>query len=168
MLWLEIFTGVKPWLLFLGYRQWRTLNPKTAKTSGDDKKQMERLKKWQTSWTKAEQEDKPLLILGDMNIGVTTWLNPASTETAYQYSRKTFLNQLKDMANMTNLELLKTGPTRQQGKAQPSTLDLSFTNMPQLISSPELYTSTSDHSIIVLNKTSKWKQGNLPVRKGRS
>ena len=71
MIWLEIYTSAKPWLLFIGYRQFATLNPRTAKASRDIKKQLERIKKWEVSWTQAEQEGKPLLILGDMNIDVS-------------------------------------------------------------------------------------------------
>ena len=103
MIWLEVFTSTKPWLLFLGYRQFSTLDPKTAESSLKMIKQIERLQKWQTAWAQAEKEEKPMLLMGDMNIDVSTWVNPQLQPTSYQSSKKSLLKLLKDMALMCNL-----------------------------------------------------------------
>ena len=67
--WLEM-TGArhKPWLLFLGYREWESPTKGSLYGSRSIKDQCERLSIWGRSWERALLEGKPLYIMGDINI----------------------------------------------------------------------------------------------------
>ena len=84
-IWLEFSnSGKKPFLIFIGYREWRCLHIKKKPKSDSRDEQLERLEIWNQSWTKAESENKMLILLGDFNIDVQPWVNPLNILTPYQ------------------------------------------------------------------------------------
>ena len=67
-LWLEVNpTSSKPYLIFIGYREWRSLLDKDKKFSGLVKQQQLRLEGWNESWARAESENKLMILMGDWN-----------------------------------------------------------------------------------------------------
>ena len=111
LLWIE-FNAETPsaWLLGIGYREWRTLNPTTKASSITLKSQLLRLESWEQSCNKAANEDKPIFFMSDCNIDVQPWHNPNAKLTDYQYQRKPLLSKLKEIAVANGLSLLKTLP----------------------------------------------------------
>ena len=70
-IWIEISPdSTKSWLLFVGYREWRSLLDKDKEKSLKMEQQLIRLEKWNESWKKADKEGKPMYIMGDLNIDV--------------------------------------------------------------------------------------------------
>ena len=169
LIWLEILSDIKkPWLIGVGYRQWRTLDNKDNKTSGSIKCQMERFNGWNQSIAKANAEMKPIVLMGDINIDVTPWLFPDKELSDYQVSMKPILTMLKSIACEQELDLVKTLPTRHQGNNVPSILDLILTNIPAQLSVPTLVDSSSDHKVIIFTKTIPVKSKVTVIRKARS
>ena len=84
MIWLEIKSKKsKPWLIMIGYRQWRTLGKNGGKKSGTMTAQITRLKLYERAILNAGKENKEIIITGDMNIDVTPWTNPSKPLTLY-------------------------------------------------------------------------------------
>ena len=105
-IWLEIDFGTKfAWLAFFGYREWRSLG-KNKKHSGDMAQQLVRLNEWQSSWSKAETEGLPMIIMGDFNIDVRPWTSPNISLTDYQKSMTSVRNALINMAQENNLNII--------------------------------------------------------------
>ena len=155
-IWVEFNAGTSSaWLLFTGYREWRTLDPKKRVESGSQSSQLKRLDSWQDSWVLASSEGKPVFIIGDLNIDVQPWLDQSTDLTDYQVQRKPLLNKLKEMAGINDLSLLATPPTRSQGQDRDSTIDIVLTNKAELINSVELLPSSSDHRVVVVRKEAK-------------
>ena len=168
-LWVEFNPGSKKaWLLNVGYREWRSLVDKDKTFSISTKAQLTRLSSWETSWTKAESEGKPMIIGGDFNVDVSYWNGQYENASDYRKTKKTVLSKFKEMGTLLNLELIKTPPTRFQRSSIPSTLDVIFTNKPELISTPVLISSSSDHKMIIVTKTGKVVPEQLNVIYARS
>ena len=156
IIWLEISVSpAKSWLIMIGYRQWRCLTKKKHETSGSISAQCDRFKMWCNSWKKAEYEGKDVTIIGDLNIDVLPWSNSATTLSSHQQTMTPLLRMMKEEANCLNFSLIKTEPTRFQGPAAPSTLDIILTNHPELIKNTQLLQSSSDHKIIMFSKNIK-------------
>ena len=152
-IWLEFNSGTKgAWLLFLGYREWRTLHCKDKQKSQSTKEQLVRLTGWEESWIKANEEEKPIVIMGDLNVDAETWMNPKLKKNA---NNQSVLNQMMSMSSLIDAKLLKSEPTRYQGKAKPSTLDLVLTTKVELLSNLTLHNSESDHKVISVIYSSK-------------
>ena len=99
-IWLEMNqNSPSPWLIFCGYREWCTLERKGNKESRTILNQTERLLRWQEMWRKAEQENKPMYLFGDMNLDVSSWTHPGDSQTPYQVLMQPLLNLLKEMAD---------------------------------------------------------------------
>ena len=164
LVWLEILSNPKqPWLVAVGYRQWRSLDGEDKKESGTTKSQKDRFQLWNNSLTKAQAELKPVVLMGDINIDVTPWLHPDR-----QLSESPLLKMLKATASQLEFSLIKTEPTRHQGEDVPSVLDLILTNIPAQLSTPILIDSSSDHKVIFFHKSTKVKAKVLLIRKARS
>ena len=169
LIWLEIAaTKAKSWLLAIGYRQWRTLKGKKSATSMSMSAQLDRFSNWCNSWQKANSEGKPVFIIGDLNIDVSAWSKKSSEKTPYQNSKSDLLNMLKETSYQLSLTLIKTPPTRFQGGDEPSTLDIILSNKPELINTPLLVQTTSDHKLVIFRKEVKMRQNMIPSRKARS
>ena len=168
IIWIEFNVGSpSAWLLFTGYREWRTLNPKNRLESGSMTSQLKRLDQWDESWRSANAENKPMFIMCDSNIDVRPWLNPELVLTLYQKQMKTYLTKLKEMASSNGLTLLPTPPTRSQGQDAETTIDIVMSNMPQLIQTVELIQSSSDHCILLFTKDAKIKVAQQQPRTAR-
>ena len=157
-IWIEINPqSANPYLVFIGYREWQSLvgKAKARKESGLMRQQLLRLATWGESWAKAEQEDKEMILLGDWNVDVRPWAHPTTPLTEYQKQRAPLLAMLKEMATSNGLELLLTEPTRKQGVAKPSTLDVVLTNRPKVIREVNLLPSSSDHLVIKVSRETK-------------
>ena len=156
LIWIEFNPkSPKSWLMLTCYREWRTLHETSKKESGSRKKQINRLRAWEESWCKAEEEGKPLVIVGDMNIDADPWLNPSIVPSSYQMSMKPILTIVMDMCSNLNIEILKSGPTRYQGKAKSSVLDLVLSNKMELLSNHTLINSSSDHKVVMVTFSGK-------------
>ena len=84
-IWHELFPGSKGAILvFFGYRQWCTLQATNKQRSRSTKQQLVRLSAWEESWVRAENEGKPLFILGDLNVDVQPWILPQTIKSLYQ------------------------------------------------------------------------------------
>ena len=168
LIWLEVKAKLtKSWLICIGYRQWRRLN-ENKKISENMTNQQARFAEWTKSWTLAQLEGKDMIITGDLNIDVMPWVNPQFIVTPYQASKATLLKLLKTTANILNLDLIKTAPTRYQGSDAPSILDIVLTNCPLQIPPPLLLDSTSDHKIVLIQKKCETKMTAAITRKARS
>ena len=155
-IWLEFEPGTqKAWLLFIGYREWRSLNSKDKKHSGSDQQQTERLATWEEPWNRAENEGKTMILAGDFNIDAGPWINPEIPLREYQSSKKKLLQNMQNICSSLNLDLFKTAPTRVQGKCKASTLDWVLSNKINLISNHEMFNSSTDHKIISFFRTGK-------------
>ena len=125
VIWLEFPNrGGKPFLVFIGYREWRCIHlkeNKKKKTSGNRTEQIKRLDDWNLSWSKAECENKMMILMGDYNIDLQPWFNPKIEMTEYQEYMSPMLEKLKEMCLTNNLEIIQTGHTRIQGKSKAST-----------------------------------------------
>ena len=169
LIWLEITTKAsKPWLAAVGYRQWRRLTDQDKNQSITIKSQIARLSEWSISWTKAHAEAKPMIIFGDLNIGVCPWIKPEQSTTPYQDAHSSLLLALKTLANQLNLKLIQTEHTRFQGTDTPSTLDIILTNIPHLISPPSLIETSSDHKMVLFRKNVTVKENAPQVRRARN
>ena len=154
--WLEFCPGSKKaWMLFGGYREWCCLHHTDKQESRSMKQQLQRLDKWEESWSMAEDEGKPLFLMGDFNVDVGPWFYPETTLTRYQKKQKLVLTRLKEMCFQLNLDILKSDPTRYQGNCTPSTLDVTISNRIDLISKPLLLNSSTDHKLVIITKTGK-------------
>ena len=168
-IWLEINPKTaKACLVFIGYREWRQLQAKNKKLNESMKQQLLRLESWAESWNKASNEGKSIIVLGDFNIDISTWVNPDIIPTLYQKQKKSLLDKLKEMAAEINLNVIKTRATRVQGNNFPSYLDLIMTNKQEIIENPILINSPSDHKIICFNMVNKAKQSGPDLKVGRS
>ena len=168
-IWIQINESKsKSWLILAGYRQWRTLTAKNKKTSETIQAQMIRFHKWCEKISLAEKEGKALVILGDLNIDVTPWTSQIMKPTTHQQTMAPLLQLLKETATKNNLTLSRTPPTRYQGSNTPSTLDILLTNIPEQLSSPLLFETSSDHKLVSFNKRMKVKDAIIPIRKARN
>ena len=157
-IWIEVNPqSTKPYLLFFGYREWRSLLDRDKKYSELMSQQKVRLSRWKESWFRAEKEGKLMILMGDWNIDVAPWINPSIPLTQYQIQRASMLTCLREMASENGLELMVTRPTRKQGAAKPSTIDVVFTNQPKVILGVSLVPSSSDHFILMVVKNSSNK-----------
>ena len=153
IIWVEINAGTSSaWLLFVGYREWRSLYGKNKAESGSQKNQLLRLELWQDSWALAEKENKPIFSLSDINVDVQPWLNQNLVLSEYQHQQKPILNKVREMATATNLHLIPTVATRFQGRDKESILDILLTNSPQMVHHVELIPSSTDHKIVLFHK----------------
>ena len=169
IIWIEINEGSSStWLLGIGYREWRTLNPKTRTTSGPIAQQISRLNSWEKSWLSATDENKPIILLNDINADVAPWLDPDIALTDYQIKIKPVLEKVRDMAENCGFNLIRTGTTRHQGSNKASTLDIILTNSPHLIQNVTLKPSSSDHKVVILKKETKAVKSNQEIRVARS
>ena len=169
MIWIEVITNpAKPWLLFLGYRQWRQLEAKNENKSRNMLNQKIRFQQWLGSWEMANNEGKQIILIGDMNIDVGPWLNPEIPLTEYQQSKSQLLSLIKTKTTQLNMELIRTKPTRYQGINVPSTLDVIFSNFPHLIIDHQLIEASSDHKIVLFQKAVNIKPKLQLINKMRS
>ena len=169
MIWIEVNKNTpSAWLLFVGYREWRSLLDKDKDKSVAMDQQLERLLKWKESWLLAEAEGKPMYAMGDMNIDVRPWTQPLCTITKYQEAKKSLLSALRQMAAETAMEIIATDYTRKQGGNQISILDILLTNVPATIAKATLHKSSSDHKIVVYEKTVTAKLKEPNIRRSRS
>ena len=165
LIWIEINPKTKDtWLVSIGYREWESQVKNRTNGSRDIKDQQERLQEWTNMWEKANLENKPILIAGDLNIEVKHWFEPNTQLTSYLKAQKNLLNQLKEATTTHSLDLIQTKPTRQQGKDPEATIDLVLTNKPERITNVTLTPSCSDHQIIsiTINHTKP-----IPTKKAR-
>ena len=168
-IWLEIKSSrSKPFLLFIGYREWRCLHDKNKKLSRSIAKQLDRLENWNKSWEKAEEEGKVMLMMGDFNVDISPWLNPELISTSYQISHRSLLDKLKLMCSQNNMKVISTNSTRIQGNNKASMLDLILTNDSKLFSNPLTLDSSSDHKVMLIHKAQKWKTNAPMIKKARS
>ena len=168
-IWIELSPdSTKPWLLFVGYREWRSLIDKDKEKSLSMEQQMNRLDKWRKSWKKAEVEGKSMYIMGDLNIDVIPWIKPNQILTKNQESKKNLLLTLREMAECTSMELIATEPTRKQGADIASTLDILLTNNPSTITSTFLVNSSSDHKVVIYERKTAEKKKESNCRKTRT
>ena len=167
-IWLEFFNENKPFLVFVGYREWCCLQARDKKLSRSMKEQLKRLDNWSLSWKKAEEENKTLIMLGDYNIDTRPWTHPHETITDYQYSMRSILDKLRDMCTSNNLDIIQLEHTRTQGPAQNSSLDVIISNRTDLLSQPTLIDSSSDHKVISINKAHKTINNTPRIRIARS
>ena len=140
--WLEIFPVREPaYLLNVGYREWadQLQTPKEGRTMIS---QENRLEIMLSSWTKAAEEEKTLVIVGDWNVNMLPWINQDQTTS------KPLLEMIQQAAADNNLTLLTRRATRAQGADEHSALDVIFTNSAEIISQIEYYPSSSDHQMI--------------------
>ena len=169
IIWVEINNDSNiSWLMCLGYREWHTLNKKNRLTSGSVAQQLIRLSSWETSWNNANSENKPIVILSDINVDVSPWLEPHLELTTYQKQQTIIRDKVKEMAENCNLQLIKTTTTRHQGSDKPSILDIILTNCPQTIHQIQLMPSSSDHKIVILKKEIKAIKATTEIRFTRS
>ena len=167
-IWLEIKdTPSKPYLLFMGYREWRSAKDDDKQLSGNKFNQMKRLNEWSMSWKRAEEEGKMLILMGDFNVDIMPWIDQADELTDYQASQRHYLDKLKLMCSQNNLGVLKTGATRFQGTQKASTIDIILSNKSELLDNPLLLNSSSDHKVICIHKIQKRSTVPPMIRKAR-
>ena len=143
------------YLVSLGYREWQSLSSEKKKESKTIDNQLDRLHEWTLSWQRAVTENKPVIIMGDLNIDVGPWVNPEFPLTPNQTAYKKLLLKLRETASDLELELILTGPTRKQGKAPASTLDIVLTNQPNMVNQMRLLPTISDHQAVIFLKSMK-------------
>ena len=164
-IWIQVGKGKNKWLLFAGYREFRLLADHNLDDSGNTENQTNRLNEWKDSWSKADKENKEMMIIGDFNADMSQ-INEETNETNTNPNQITRL--LMDMAGEIGATIVKTQPTRYQGMDPPSTLDLIIVNKPELIKKIKIRATTSDHQLVVLTKLAKVKPEHKQTKRGRN
>ena len=152
----------------VGYCQWSTLGSKGGELSRTMTAQKTRFKLWGKSIQNALKEKKETIIIGDINIDVTPWINQSNKLTEYQQSKASLLTMLKHIIDSSSMTLFKTGPTRYQGKDEPSILDLLISTHPELLTQPKLIETSSDHKMVMFQKSISIRKTFMPLRRARS
>ena len=149
--WLQIGkAGTKQFLLYAVYQQFQCQGRKGTKSIPS---QLNRLKHILTKWEKAQEEEREIITMGDMNMDSLSWDLNWDKIPPYKRQKQTLYKQLKDRilgTFKTNTEYIRVD-IQPGGKA--TCLDHCYTSNPEKINSHRTYHSTfSDHSMVEVNK----------------
>ena len=154
--WLQIGTpGTKHFLLQGVYRQYQRLG---RKNSISHPAQMERWEQLLANWERAQNEDREILTMGDMNMDSLMWDTPPANQPNYDRQRHQFYLKLREKILDTGTTKLNTEYTRHDNPphGRKSCLDHSYTTHPEKITNYSTEHSTfSDHAMLTINKRIK-------------
>ena len=119
-------------------------------------------------WEKALQEDKEVVVLGDMNIDFLKWTKNVPT-TSIAYKLKPLVEKLFDQIFPHGVIQCVSVATRYWPGQTPAGLDHIYTNKPQKLSEIQaVHQGGSDHKLLFVTRFSKALKNNPRIIKKRS
>ena len=153
-IWIEIVNSHHKNILICSlYREWKSLsgNTQSASASNSLQHQIDRIEIINKQLARAATENKPLLIMGDMNLCMSDWNNP-------DYCWKILSDLWRSIIKENGLRYEFLGPTyfssyvKQDGRTKESCLDhIYFTELSNFENPRKLKNSISDHVPILID-----------------
>ena len=152
-IWLEFGFGQSKYLWAGVYREFTRLSPDKEEKISSRARDAQRLR-WNDFLDKcvvAALEDKPMFVIGDMNINFNKWKQNGYTGRSWIW--QPLVDDMYDkLINVHDFSQHVTDITRRSGKLE-SCLDLLLTNRPRHIGSVQLTNDTkSDHSTLTVTR----------------
>ena len=154
--WIQVgLPGMKQFLVQSVYRQFKRQGLKGSHTHSS---QIQRWNQILDKWQKANQEDREVITLGDINVDSLIWETPQELLSPQDKQRMTFYTPLRDKILVGGTTKINSEYTRHdnQPNRRFSCLDHCYTNNPLKVNSHTTHHSTfSDHSMLEINKMVK-------------
>ena len=155
-IWLKIGqVGRKPMTIGMIYREHQYLKSDTLENSLTPKKQLDRWKKFISSWKTAAVAGSDIMIMGDLNLDYSRWGQP-------EHNHLKMVDLVKEQIETLGFHQQVNKFTRSWNSQPDSTVDHVWMNTPQrLIYLKNLPRTFSDHHLLLLSFRTKDKIQNV-------
>ena len=131
------------------YREWGLMGQDDPAVSRDLSAQRERWSAFLSQWERALDEDKEVIVLGDMNINHLEWTRTDLPHTNQTYKVKSLISDLFSRILPYGVSQLVTAATWSRANQPESGLDHLYSNNPSKLSPVQvLQCGGSDHKLI--------------------
>ena len=167
-IWLEVgLPRHKKFLICNAYREWGYPNQVNME-SRSFRAQQERWTKFLDTWQKAIDEDKEIIVVGDLNLCHMKWNQPDLPKTSLTHKLLPLRNELFDRIVPEGFCQLVTGHSFIRQGQEKSGLDHLYSNKVNKLSAVALHTNAgSDHKMVHVTRYSKSISKNVRYVKKR-